>query len=120
MRLLKPIYLALVMSCRNEKVARTLVAIDHVLLDYYRTRIDGCEGLCLPSRIPYIIGVFAPLGRVVGNSQDMAGKEVFVPDEVGILGAGFSILGIEKDIGGGYKYNLSMRLAFAAPNTRLA
>ena len=50
----------------------------------------------------------------------MAGQEVFVPDEVGILGAGFSILGIEKDIGGGYKYNLSMRLASAAPNTRLA
>jgi hypothetical protein len=50
----------------------------------------------------------------------MAGKEVFIPDEVGILGAGFSILGIEKDIGGGYKYNLSMRLAFAAPSTGFA
>jgi hypothetical protein len=46
----------------------------------------------------------------------MACKEVFVADKLRILGSGFSILGIKKDISGGYKYNLYMRLAVAALN----
>jgi hypothetical protein len=50
----------------------------------------------------------------------MACKEVFVPDKLRILGSGFSILGIKKDISGGYKYNLYMRLAVVVLNGRLA
>jgi hypothetical protein len=50
----------------------------------------------------------------------MACKEVFVPDKIRILRTGFSILGIKKDICGGYEYNLYRRLAATALNLRLA
>jgi hypothetical protein len=45
----------------------------------------------------------------------MTRKEVLISDELCILGAGFSILGVEKGVCGGDKYDLFIVLVVAPP-----
>jgi hypothetical protein len=95
-------------------VPRTLIAVDHVLFDYHRTSVDSGEGLRFAPRVSYVTGIFASRIRVGLNSQDMTREEVLIPDKLCILGAGFSILRVEKGIRGGYKYDLLIVLALPA------
>ena len=105
MRLLKPTSIVRHLDKVNS-VLPTLVAVDHILLDYHRASIDGCKGLRLAPCIPYAIRIFSAQGRMGLYSQDMACEEVLIPDKFRILRPCFSILSVDEGIGCGYKDNL--------------
>lgn len=102
MRDLNPARVSNARACAGRSAKLTFITVNEGILDYHRTSICGGVLLRLPPALAerriFAIGARRDASR---HAEDMARKELFGADQVGIVHMALAVSSVEENVGGG-------------------